>query len=124
METVLSQVFILLLQECHEKIRVLSQQAASVVKIEGGDNDLVERIMNDDYFEVVHDKMDRILDPKSFVGRAPEQVREDIWLFFPHFMLNVQSSRTGLSSMSLNMSLIERSQGLRIRKYKAFYQAW
>jgi adenylosuccinate lyase len=61
-------------QECHEKIRVLSQQAASVVKTEGGDNDLVERIMNDDYFKVVHNKLDQILDPKTFIGRAPEQV--------------------------------------------------
>jgi adenylosuccinate lyase len=62
------------LQECHEKVRVLSQQAASVVKTEGGDNDLVERIMNDDYFKVVHDKLDQILDSKTFIGRAPEQV--------------------------------------------------
>jgi adenylosuccinate lyase len=30
--------------------------------------------MNDDYFKVVHDKLDEILDPKSFIGRAPEQV--------------------------------------------------
>jgi adenylosuccinate lyase len=63
------------LQECHENVRVLSQQAASVVKTEGGDNDLVERIMNDDYFKVVHDKLDQILDSNSFIGRAPEQVQ-------------------------------------------------
>ena len=44
------------------------------MKTEGGDNDLVARIMNDDYFKVVHDKIDQILDPKSFIGRAPEQV--------------------------------------------------
>ncbi|XP_028395582.1 adenylosuccinate lyase-like [Dendronephthya gigantea] len=61
-------------QECHERIRVLSQQAASIVKTEGGDNDLVERILNDDYFKIVHDKLDQILDPKSFIGRAPYQV--------------------------------------------------
>ncbi|KAL0992490.1 hypothetical protein UPYG_G00093980 [Umbra pygmaea] len=30
-------------QDCHEKIRVLSQQAAAVVKQEGGDNDLLSR---------------------------------------------------------------------------------
>lgn len=61
-------------QECHEKIRVLSQQAAAVVKSEGRDNDLIERIKADDYFKVVHEKMDRIMDPKFFIGRAPEQV--------------------------------------------------
>ena len=53
---------------------MLSQEAASVVKTEGGGNDLVERILNDDYFKVVHDKLDQILDPKSFIGRAPYQV--------------------------------------------------
>lgn len=61
-------------QECHEKIRVLSQEAAAVVKHDGGDNDLVERIKADDYFKIVHDKLDKIMDPKWFIGRAPEQV--------------------------------------------------
>ncbi|XP_035760205.1 adenylosuccinate lyase-like, partial [Neolamprologus brichardi] len=37
-------------QECHEKIRVLSQEAAAVVKQEGGDNDLLARIQRDPYF--------------------------------------------------------------------------
>ena len=68
---------------CHEKIRVLSQEAASVVKTEGGDNDLVARIMNDSYFKVVHDKLEEILDPKSFIGRAPEQVLPQLKLTFP-----------------------------------------
>lgn len=31
-------------QACHEKIRVSSQQAAAVVKQEGGENDLTEHI--------------------------------------------------------------------------------
>ncbi|XP_046854824.1 adenylosuccinate lyase-like isoform X2 [Xenia sp. Carnegie-2017] len=61
-------------QECHEKIRVLSQEAASVVKMEGNDNDLVERIKRDEYFKDVHEKLDQILDPKAFIGRAPEQI--------------------------------------------------
>jgi len=30
-------------QDCHEQIRVLSQQAGDVVKKEGGDNDLIQR---------------------------------------------------------------------------------
>lgn len=37
-------------QEAHEKIRVLSHQAGRVVKEEGGENDLIERIKNDPYF--------------------------------------------------------------------------
>merc|ERR1712093_760882 len=52
-------------QIVHEKIRVLSHQAGRVVKEEGGENDLIERI---------HAQLDSLLDPNTFVGRAPEQV--------------------------------------------------
>uniref|UniRef100_A0A2K6P388 Adenylosuccinate lyase n=1 Tax=Rhinopithecus roxellana TaxID=61622 RepID=A0A2K6P388_RHIRO len=62
-------------QDCHEKIRVLSQQAASVVKQEGGDNDLIERIQADAYFSPIHSQLDRLLDPSSFTGRASQQVQ-------------------------------------------------
>ncbi|XP_046502580.1 adenylosuccinate lyase isoform X2 [Equus quagga] len=62
-------------QDCHEKIRVLSQQAAAVVKQEGGDNDLIERIKADAYFSPIHSQLDQVLDPSSFTGRAPQQVR-------------------------------------------------
>ncbi|KAJ1672642.1 adenylosuccinase ade13, partial [Spiromyces aspiralis] len=61
-------------QECHEQIRVLSHQAAHVVKAEGGDNDLIERIRRNPYFEPIWDELDQLLDPKTFIGRAPEQV--------------------------------------------------
>ncbi|KAK9377970.1 L-Aspartase-like protein [Lipomyces chichibuensis] len=60
-------------QECHEKIRVLSHQAARVVKEEGGDNDLIERVKNDSYFSPIWDELDKLLDPSTFVGRAPQQ---------------------------------------------------
>ncbi|XP_055230703.1 adenylosuccinate lyase isoform X3 [Gorilla gorilla gorilla] len=62
-------------QDCHEKIRVLSQQAASVVKQEGGDNDLIERIQADAYFSPIHSQLDHLLDPSSFTGRASQQVQ-------------------------------------------------
>lgn len=62
-------------QECHERIRQLSQKAAEKVKIEGLDNDLVERVKNDPYFSPIVNKLDVILDAKTFIGRAPEQVR-------------------------------------------------
>lgn len=61
-------------QDCHEKIRVLSQQAAAVVKQEGGDNDLIERIQADTYFAPIHSQLDQLLDPSSFTGRSPQQV--------------------------------------------------
>lgn len=63
-------------QECHEHIRILSQEAGRKVKLEGQPNDLVERIRNDSYFSPIHDQLDALLDPPSFVGRAPQQVEE------------------------------------------------
>lgn len=65
-------------QECHEKIRVLSHEAGAQVKQFGKDNDLVERIRNDSYFKPIMNKLDTILDAKTFIGRAPEQVTEFI----------------------------------------------
>ncbi|XP_075039103.1 adenylosuccinate lyase [Mixophyes fleayi] len=61
-------------QDCHERIRVLSQQAATVVKQEGGDNDLISRIRSEPYFAPIHAQLEQLLDPKSFIGRAPQQV--------------------------------------------------
>ncbi|XP_070612176.1 adenylosuccinate lyase [Erythrolamprus reginae] len=61
-------------QECHEKLRVLSQQAAAVVKEEGRDNDLMTRICSDGYFCPIRGQLSTLLDPTSFTGRASEQV--------------------------------------------------
>ncbi|KAJ3106940.1 hypothetical protein HDU97_005221 [Phlyctochytrium planicorne] len=61
-------------QRCHEEIRVLSHQAARIVKEEGGENDLVDRIRKCEYFQPLISKLDKLLDPKTFVGRAPQQV--------------------------------------------------
>ena len=65
-------------QELHERIRVLSMEAGCNVKVEGGENDLIERIKKDDMFRAVHDRLDDILDAKKFVGRAPQQTAEFI----------------------------------------------
>lgn len=61
-------------QECHEKIRVLSHQAGRVVKEEGGENDLIERIKADKFFEPIWADLGSLMEPGTFVGRAPEQV--------------------------------------------------
>lgn len=63
-------------QECHERIRVLSQQAADQVKRHGLNNDLIDRIKKDSYFAPIHEELDQLLDPKTFIGRAPNQVLE------------------------------------------------
>ncbi|KAG8223351.1 hypothetical protein J437_LFUL001229 [Ladona fulva] len=61
-------------QECHEQVRVLSHQAGAVVKQQGLDNDLVERIKKTPYFAPILPILDSLLDPNTFTGRAPEQV--------------------------------------------------
>lgn len=61
-------------QEAHEQIRVLSHQAGAVVKQEGKQNDLVERIKQEKFFEPILGELDQLMDPKDFIGRAPQQV--------------------------------------------------
>ncbi|KAF7298700.1 Adenylosuccinate lyase [Mycena indigotica] len=61
-------------QEAHEKIRVLSHEAAYQVKELGLENDLIERVRADPYFDPIKDELDSLLDPDTFIGRAPEQV--------------------------------------------------
>lgn len=63
-------------QTLHEVIRRHSMDAARKIKEEGGDNDLLERLRTDPAFAAIAEKFDSLLDPKAFVGRAPEQVTD------------------------------------------------
>jgi adenylosuccinate lyase len=63
-------------QVCHEEIRVLSQQAAKQVKEFGKENDLIERIQSNEYFKPIVPHLDTLLDPTTFIGRAPQQVEK------------------------------------------------
>lgn len=65
-------------QASHERIRVLSQEAAAQVKQFGKNNDLIERVRNDAYFKPIVPQLNEILNPSTFIGRAPEQVTEFI----------------------------------------------
>ncbi|MDE6200886.1 MAG: adenylosuccinate lyase [Clostridiales bacterium] len=65
-------------QELHEAIRQHSMESAKAVKERGERNDLIERIKGDSKFAAVKDKIDSILKPINFVGRAPQQVTEFI----------------------------------------------
>ena len=65
-------------QELHEKIRVHSMAAGRVVKEEGGENDLLERIAKDPSFNMTLEQLQKIMKPENFVGRAPQQTEEYI----------------------------------------------
>ena len=60
-------------QELHEAIRQHSQAAAARVKLEGGENDLLQRLLGDPAFHLTESDLDKVLDLRKFVGLAPEQ---------------------------------------------------
>ncbi|MFW6169580.1 MAG: adenylosuccinate lyase [Planctomycetota bacterium] len=59
-------------QELHERIRRHSQAAVATVKQQGGENDLLRRLADDEAFRGVD--FTRALDASQYVGRAPQQV--------------------------------------------------
>ena len=65
-------------QELHEKIREHSMESARLVKTEGKENDLIDRIKADPAFAVIHKKIDSVLSPENFTGRAEQQTEKFI----------------------------------------------
>jgi adenylosuccinate lyase len=63
-------------QVLHERIRQHSHAAAAQVKQAGKPNDLIDRLKSDPAFRKVDFKI--ALDPKNYIGRAPQQVDEFI----------------------------------------------
>ena len=63
-------------QELHERIRVHSMEAGKVVKVEGGENDLLFRIANDPSFGMTLPELEAVMEPRNFIGRAPQQTEE------------------------------------------------
>jgi len=63
-------------QELHEQIRVHSMEAGKTVKLEGKDNDLIERIVADKDINIDKDRLLELLDPKNFVGFSADQTVE------------------------------------------------
>ena len=55
-------------QQLHEKIREHSMAASRVVKVEGGENDLLERIAADEAFGVTLEELEKILKPENYTG--------------------------------------------------------
>ncbi len=63
-------------QVVHEIIRRHAIEAARAMKDEGTPNDLLERLAKDAELQVSVTDLAAVLDPKRFVGRAPDQVEE------------------------------------------------
>lgn len=65
-------------QELHEGLRTHSHAAAAKVKLEGGANDLIERIAADPAFPLTLEEIEAELNPALYIGRSAEQVDEFI----------------------------------------------
>ena len=61
-------------QELHEKIRILSMEAGKNVKVEGGENNLLELIAADPAFNMTLEDLRKTMDPSRYIGRSREQV--------------------------------------------------
>ncbi|MFO8174622.1 MAG: adenylosuccinate lyase [Longimicrobiales bacterium] len=61
-------------QTLHEAIRGHSLEAARRMKEEGERADLLDRIAGDEAFKMTSEELRGLVDPRRFVGRAPEQV--------------------------------------------------
>jgi len=80
---------------------VLSHEAGVQVKQHGADNDLVKRIKEDHYFAPILPQLSSLLDPSSFVGRAPEQVKE----FIEEEVKPVLANYTGLEDGNVELDI-------------------
>lgn len=63
-------------QELHERIRIHSMAAGKVVKEEGKPNDLIERIAADPAFNIKAEALQKVMEPKRYIGRAEAQTAE------------------------------------------------
>ena len=65
-------------QALHEAIRVHSVAVAKEMKLSGGKNNLLDRILSDPAFGLTKSEMDELSDPKTFTGCAEKQTEDFI----------------------------------------------
>jgi len=65
-------------QKLHERLRQHSQAAAEKLRSSGGENDLFERLTNDEAIPLNAEELAKCLDLKRFIGCAPLQVERFI----------------------------------------------
>ena len=61
-------------QQIHERLRTHSHAAARRVKMEGGTNDLIDRIAEDPEIPITKEEIMEVLDPALYTGRSASQV--------------------------------------------------
>ncbi len=88
-------------QDLHERIRQHSMAAGAVVKVEGGKNDLLERIAADPAFGMTLPELESVMDPKNFVGRAPGQTAE----FVEQYIRPILTERADLLGLAVEINV-------------------
>jgi len=63
-------------QHLHERLRLHSVEAAKQIKLNGAENDLIDRIADDSSFGVTHEELKNLLNAEQFTGRARQQTEE------------------------------------------------
>jgi adenylosuccinate lyase len=63
-------------QKLHERLRVLSREAGRRVKDGGERNPLLDLVADEKVFGLDRGRLAELLEPRRFVGRAPDQVDE------------------------------------------------
>ena len=61
-------------QKIHERLRIHSMETAAQIKIHGGENDLLTRVLNDVEINITECELAQIMDAGQFTGLATHQV--------------------------------------------------
>jgi len=81
-------------QALHERIRVHSVEAGKQIKLNGADNDLIERIAKDASFGVSREELNNLLNAEKFTGRAKQQTEE----FLCEVQKNLEANKDQISA--------------------------
>ncbi|WP_185855630.1 adenylosuccinate lyase [Blattabacterium cuenoti] len=60
-------------QEIHERIRIHSMETSKEIKLKGKENNFIKRILLDKNIPINKQKINKILNPKNFIGFSSEQ---------------------------------------------------
>lgn len=88
-------------QELHERIRMLSMEAGRRLKEEGLENDLLERIVQDDAFPLNEEDVKKLMRGELYIGRAKEQVEE----FFSEYIEPILKDNQKELNLSVEIAL-------------------
>lgn len=88
-------------QEAHEKIRVHSIAAGERVKVEGGDNDLIDRLVADKDLKLTREEIEKVCDAHGFCGLAERQTE----IFLANVKAEVLDKNAGLLGVQAQVNV-------------------